>query len=161
MEGTMDGNRKSGLDIIRASAIFFVLSVHFFLNTNFYNTPLVGKSMYLQSFMRMTFIICVPLFLILTGYLQRNKQVTKSYFKNLIPTLVLYFLYSIAAIAFRIVVLRENKSIIQWISSIENFSAISYSWYIEMFIGLFLISPFLNLVYNNLNSNKQKKYLLV
>ena len=157
----MEENRKVGLDVIRASAIIFVLSVHFFLNTEFYTTPLVGKSMYIQVFIRMTAIICVPLFIILTGYLQKNKQVTKSYYKKIIPILVLYVFYSIVAILFRIIILKENQSIVQWISLIEKFSACRYAWYIEMFIGLFLISPFLNLIYNNLRSKKKKIILIV
>lgn len=157
----MKRSRSIGLDIIRVFAIFFVLSVHFFLNTNFYSTPLVGRSMYLQVFMRMTFIICVPLFIILTGYLQKNKKVSNSYFKKILPIITVYIFYSVIAIAFRILFLNEDKSILQWISSIENFSADNYSWYIEMYIGLFLISPFLNLIYNNLNCRKDKNILIL
>lgn len=157
----MENKRKVGVDIIRASAILFVLSVHFFLNTSFYQVPVVGKSMYLQVFMRMMFIICVPLFMILTGYLQRNKQLTSSYYKKIIPILIIYLVYSILSIIFRITILKEHKSIIQWIASIENFSADTYSWYIEMYIGLFLIGPCLNLIYNNLNSKKQKNILII
>lgn len=157
----MENRRIIGLDFIRTIAILCVLSVHFFLNTKFYGTPILGKSMYLQVFMRMMFLMCVPLFLLLTGYLQKNKQVTKSYFKKIIPILIIYFIYSAMFIAFRIIILKEHKSVIQWIASIEDFSAENYSWYIEMYIGLFLISPFLNLVYNNLNSKKQKDVLIL
>lgn len=156
----MENKRVIGLDIVRTSAILCVLSIHFFLNTDFYKTPVLGKGMYLQVFMRMIFIMCVPLFLLLTGYLQKNKQVTKSYFKGIIPILIIYIIYSVMSIAIRIIILKEHKSIVKWIISVENFTANNYSWYIEMYIGLFLICPFFNLIYNNLTSKKQKNALI-
>ncbi len=41
-----------------------------------------------------------------------------------------------------------------------DFSATNYSWYVEMYIGLFLIIPFLNLSYNGLKNQKQKQVLI-
>lgn len=156
----MQNNRNIGLDIIRAVATLFVFSVHFFYNTKFYDTLLIGKGMYAQLFLRMTFIICVPLFILLTGYLQLNKQPTKSYYKKIIPILVVYFIYSILSIFVRIVFFNEVKSVLNWIIAISTFSANGYSWYINMYIGLFLISPFLNVLYNNLETKRQKQLLL-
>lgn len=42
-----------------------------------------------------------------------------------------------------------------------DFTGSNYSWYIEMYIGLFLLAPFLNLAYGKLKSKKQKQVLLV
>lgn len=152
----MRSDRHIGLDVIRACAILFVLSVHFFLNTKFYETPITNTSMYIQTFIRMGCIMCVPLFLTLTGYLQRNKLPNRSYFKKIIPILVVYLFYSILCIFFRVTIAKEKGSFLFWISAIENFTADPYSWYIQLYIGLFLLSPFLNLIYNNLITKKQK-----
>ena len=46
------------------------------------------------------------------------------------------------------------------ILSILDFSADSYAWYIEMYIGLFLIIPFLNILWNNLN-DVGRKWLII
>jgi surface polysaccharide O-acyltransferase-like enzyme len=156
----LSSNRKTGLDLVRAFAILFVPAVHFFLNTNFYSTPLLGGNMYLQAFLRMTFLICVPLFMILTGYLQVDKTPTKKYFKKIIPILVVYLIYSLIAIVVREFYFKEHKTVLEWFAMILNFKADSYSWYINMYIGLFLLSPYLNIIYKNIETKKQKLMLI-
>ena len=152
--------RSSGLDIVRTFATLLVLSVHFFANTYFYTTPLMGKNMYLETFLRMSFIICVPLFLMLTGYLQSNKMPNKSYYRNIFPIIIIYIIYSLLSILYAKFYLNEQKSILEYIYSIFNFTAISYSWYINMYIGIFLISPFLNILYKNIPTKKLKILLI-
>ena len=41
-----------------------------------------------------------------------------------------------------------------------DFTGANYSWYIEMYIGLFLIAPFLNLGFNKLKSKRQRQVLV-
>lgn len=152
--------RNLGLDVIRASAIFFVLAVHFFLNTGFYQDPINSSSMYIQTGLRMLFFICVPLFLILTGYLQTKKEWSKEYLKKIIPILVIYLTYAILSIVVRIYYIGEEKEWYQWLGAVLNFSADGYAWYVNMYIGLFLISPFLNVMYHHLPNKKTKQALL-
>ena len=80
----MKQERKYGLDIVRIIATLSVLSVHFFLKTNYYNTPLNSMPMRVQSIIRNFFMICVPLFILITGYLNNNKAV--SYTHLTLPT---------------------------------------------------------------------------
>ena len=42
-----------------------------------------------------------------------------------------------------------------------DFSAIPYAWYIEMWIGLFLLTPFLNILWKNIGSRHHKLILLL
>lgn len=72
--------RIFGLDLIRFLAIFSVISVHFFLNNGFYSFPVKGGRMFISINLRWLFFSGVPLFLLLTGYLnnkKRNIYVTK------------------------------------------------------------------------------------
>ncbi|MGV2939694.1 acyltransferase [Mesobacillus sp. LC4] len=154
-------SRNTGLDLVKAFAILFVLSVHFFLKTEYYSTPLEGKNMYVQTFLRMSFLICVPLFIILTGYLQSNKKPTVDYFKKLMPVLIVYLFYSLVAILVRVYHFDEQKTVLEWLAEVTHFKANSYSWYVNMYIGLFLISPFLNILYKGLNSKRQKQLLIL
>ena len=62
-------NRNASLDLARLSALFCVVSVHFFLYTGFYVEPCTGWRMYLLTLARCSFMVCIPLFLLLTGYL--------------------------------------------------------------------------------------------
>ena len=153
--------RICGLDLIRVVAIFFVIAGHFlFLNTSYMKTPMQGLSMFLQSMMMSVFYVGVPLFMMLTGYLNIHKKPTKKYYRGMVRVLVAYLIFSIVTILFRTYYLGEERSVIQWGLAILNYSAIPYAWYIEMWIGLALLTPFLNYLWHAI-PNRREKLLLV
>ena len=82
------------MDIVRCTALFCVVSVHFFLNSGFYDETVSGWRMYLMTMLRTGFMICVPLFMVLSGYLMLHKKAEKSYFMKIGRTLVIYLLAS-------------------------------------------------------------------
>ena len=153
--------RNPAADIIRILALFLVVSVHFFLNNGFYSHTVEGKRMYVMTLMRSFFIICVPLFLTLSGYLLRRKQLEKSYYKRISKIIITYVLASLLCVVYSIVFLEQDLTIKSIILNILNFKAAPYSWYIEMYLGLFLLIPFLNMVYNALPSQKSKIWLII
>lgn len=75
--------RNYNLDLIRSVAVIFVLSVHFFLNSGFYGIICEGEKMFVMCVLRTSFITCVPLFLMLTGYLMCKKELSLKYFKGI------------------------------------------------------------------------------
>lgn len=153
--------RICGLDLIRVVAIFFVIAGHFlFLNTSYMKTPIQGLSMFLQSMMMSVFYVSVPLFMMLTGYLNINKTPTKKYYMGMVRVLVAYLVFSIATILFRTYYMCEERSIVQWILAILNYSAIPYAWYIEMWIGLALLAPFLNYMWRAIPTMREKLLLI-
>lgn len=80
--------RVIGLDLIRSCAIFFVIAGHFFsLNTEFRTNVFEGVSMFIQGAFSMLFASGVPLFIMLTGYLNCNKTVSRQYYKGGIKAL--------------------------------------------------------------------------
>lgn len=153
------GNRNINLDIIRCVAIFSVISVHFFLNSEFYTIPIEGKKLYLGTTMRTAFMICVPLFLILTGYLMNQKQLSKNYYRGIKKTIIIYLLTTICILIYITFGLKMKMSLIDAVLNIISFQ--QYSWYVEMYIGLFLLIPFLNLIYNNLLGRREKRILIL
>ncbi len=156
----MKNKRIAGLDIIRSIAIFFVISIHFLFNTNFYHMPIHGKGMIILTGCRHLLATCVPLFMVLTGYLNSHKELNKDYYKGLLKTLKSYIFIAIICVIFREFYFNEHHSFLYWLEAIFNFTANDYSWYIEMFIGLYLLIPFLNILYKNLNTKLNKKYLI-
>lgn len=149
-----------GLDVVKVLAILSVVCVHFLLNTEYYSTPIQGKSLIFQTFYREIFIICVPLFLLATGFLQWKKTYSKAYVIGFFKSIVIvYIIYSILSIITR-VYHGETKTILEWIGTIFTFSANGYSWYVEMYIGLALLIPFLNLIWQGLKSKKEFHILL-
>ncbi len=151
--------RSSALDITRIVALFTVISVHFFLNNGFYSEPMFGKRMLVMTVMRSAFMICVPLFIMLTGYLMSRKTLSRGYYHGIVKTLGIYLLASLACAVYKIVNLGYKPTWMIW--GLFDYTTANYAWYIEMYIGLFLLIPFLNLAYNNLPSRKSKLVLLV
>ena len=152
--------RVIGLDCVRAIAISFVILGHFMLHTHLSRTPLVGLGMYLQLFLLPIFNTGVPLFLLLTGYLNTEKEYSFSYLVRIKKVLIPYLFFSVLTIFYRGGYLREDYSIIEWILKIFDFSAIPSGWYIEMYIGLYILIPFLNILYNNIKTKEHKIALI-
>lgn len=152
--------RILGLDLVRCIAVFFVISVHYILYSKFYQTKVIGTSMYILTIMRWLFYTCVPLFILLTGYLKCNKKLNKEHYKSIIPILSSYLILSVVTIFVRKYYFHEAGSLLHFIKGIFNFSTIESAWYVEMYIGLFLLIPFLNILYQNLKNKKQKQILL-
>lgn len=156
--------RFIGLDIIRTLAIFSVIAGHFFvLNTPFRQTVFDGNTMFLQGFSYLLFnALGVPLFIMMTGYLNINKvKCDRRYYRGMFRVIISYLLFSIITILFRKYCLYESFSWFDWGRKILDFSAIPYGWYIEMWIGLYILTPFLNLLYKAIPSKQQKQILIV
>ena len=153
--------RNPGADIIRILAFFLVVSVHFFLNNKFYAQAVKGERMYIMTLMRSFFIICVPLFLTLSGYLLRKKKLEKSYYGRISKIIITYVLASLLCVVYSIVFLEQDLGIKSILLNILGFTAAPYSWYVEMYLGLFLLIPFLNIVYDAMPSQKWKIWLIL
>lgn len=152
--------RSAGLDVIRTVAVFFVVSVHFFLYNGYYKTPVNSAQMFFATAFRDIFYACVPLFMLLTGYLCSNKKLTRSYFGGIWRVIYTYTAVSIVTIIFQIFYLKMNTPAEEFIKSYFSFSAAPYAWYVAMYIGLFLLIPFLNILWHGLDSPRKKQLLL-
>ncbi len=152
--------RKINLDIIRIFALLSVMSVHFFLHSGFYKDIINGPKDFILVTFREFFMICVPLFMILTGYLNNKKELSKDYYKSIIPKLLIYVICAILQVLVMKYYEHKNINIFGAITTITNFK-IHYGWYMNMYVGLFLIIPFLNLIYNNIKTKKDKQMLLI
>lgn len=154
-------SRSPKMDIIRIFALYTVTAVHFFLSINYLEQPINSPRMYVMTVMRTFFMICVPLFIMLSGYLMNNKKLSKRYYLGIVKTLGIYILACGANYIYRILYLKEDISFLMFCAGIFDYSIAPYAWYVEMYIGLFLIIPFINLSYNNLGSKKHKQILII
>ena len=147
----MTKQREFGLDLTRAAAVTLVLAVHFFMNGGFYGIPLQGVGMALAAMARMACMTCVPLFMVLTGYLCAERQWSPGYYRKLLPILLTYVLAGCLCMLFSVVWLKVEITPLGAVRRLLDFSAAPYGWYIEMYIGLFLLSPFLNAAWRGLD----------
>ena len=154
-------SRNPSMDILRIVAVLCVISIHFFYHSGFYYTTIDNPAMYFATVLRTLFSVCVPLFMILSGYLLCNKTLKKGYYSGIRKTIIVYILVAVACIIYKSCVGTYELTGLTFFTGILDFSGANYSWYIEMYIGLFLLVPFLNLIYKNLDGRKQKNILLI
>ena len=150
-----------GLDLLRLFAMFFVILVH---STTFYGFVSEGVSsfpLFLAGIGRYLSFSCVPLFIMLTGFLSCNKTPTVDYYLKIIRILCEFVLCGIVVFLFNKLYYKSPITIIELIKGLINFSYPPYSWYINMYVGLFLIAPFLNYVINGLNQKTAIAFTVV
>lgn len=145
--------RKTGLDIIKALATLCVVLVHFFMSCGYYQTPIVSYKMYVMTFVRWGGMIAVPLFLMSTGYFKAGKKINKTHYMSLGPILITYFILC----TFRMIVENAVYGKIHTLSSgIKSLLSYQSAWYVGMYIGLMLICPFLNMLWNSCGDTERK-----
>ena len=158
-------DRNPAMDVVRCFALLCVNALHFFGYTDLYWKPTQGMEMCVALIFRSFFMVCVPLFVMLSGYLMCHKELSRKYYQGIFRTLGTYVLASLFVIGayhvFNILFYRERVSITEQLLGIFSFTTIPYAWYVEMYIGLFLLIPFLNILYRNLPSQKSKQVLIL
>ena len=150
--------RESGIDLLRCVALLFVNGVHCYLYNSFYNINQTGYHMWAANSCRWLFFCCNCLFMMLTGYLKSGKLYKKGYYRSLIGILVSYVLTCVISFPIRHFILNDKLSLYGWLEKLVTFG--NYAWYVEMYIGLFLLSPFLNIILEKLETGKQYLWLL-
>lgn len=147
---TLTNKRIAGIDIVKTLAVFFVVCVHFFLNSKYYSAPVDSLNIVLQAYVRRIVLTAVPLFIMSTGFLEYKKLYTKGFYKKLLKVIVPYVLITLI-----FVVLRsfgsDTLDLKNAVKSFFDFSGINYAWYVNMYIGLFLMMPIFNAAISSLD----------
>ena len=152
--------RYAGIDIVKIVAAFLVVCIHFFLYSGFYQEPVSEAGDMVPIFFRWFSYCCVPLFMIVTGYLMKNKTVSKKYYTGIIKIIVIYLIISVVCAIYD--VHRFGKVFTPWsfIKGMFMFTNAQYSWYVEYYICLFAFIPFINSAFNSLKCQKHKALLV-
>lgn len=152
--------REASLDLLRSIAVFFVISIHFLSYIGMYELKTQGIGMFAAAFLRVLFRACIPLFLMLSGYFQYNKRPTKQYYIKISRIAVSYVICGILCQGLIAIINRGDWSIKSAVLSFFDFTAVPYGWYIALYLGLYLLIPFINILWSALD-NKQKNILLI
>ncbi len=136
--------RNASLDVIRILAFLLVVSVHSMLNGGFYYERVVDPRMIVMTSLRAIFMCCVPLFMVLSGYLTLNKKYDKSYYSRILRIIFVYVISSLFCELYRVFFEYEPFELKKFVLDVLAYKAAPYSWYIHMYLGLFLLFPFFN-----------------
>lgn len=154
--------RSVNIDIVKTLAVLSVIGIHFFAYIKTYGADTnLGGTIWAELIIMQALTICVPLFLITTGYLTSSKMPSVKYYKKIFAVLFIYLATSIFYQIFRIAIANDPITIDGIIRPIINLEGSQYSWYVEMYIGLFLFIPLLNIIWHHLDTKKAKGILCV
>ena len=150
--------RESGADLYRIMGLLFVNSLHACLYNGFYYEAQEGWLMWVANSLRWLVFSCNAMFMLLTGYLKTASPWGRRYYKSLVAVLIGYVLTCVISYPIRYHWIGEKDALDVWWGRFITFS--NYSWYLEMYIGLFIISPLVNLALDNI-PNPKNQWLLV
>ena len=153
MEIIMKKERLVGPDILRTIAIGLVMLTHLInYNSNYFlHTDIRSPTWTVTVFIRFTVILCVPIFLLLTGYFLSTRKPDRKHFTSIITVMVSWFILSVITnIAEWYLFAPTAISIPRAILNIFSFSY-GYTWYVEMYLCLFLVLPYINIALDNMS----------
>ncbi len=153
--------RNPSVDLLKVIAFFLVVSVHFTHQIGIGTEIHAGRAMFALDVLFAFGNTCVGLFLMATGWVMTNKKLSGSYYRGLIRISVIYVLCSVFCTACKVIFYAYPNTIAMYVKQILHFEGSDYAWYVEMYILLFLMIPFLNAGYHALDSRKKKTVLIL
>ena len=154
---SMIKKRKSNIELLRIIATILIIMFHYVYKSNYTYQILNINSFIIKSFYFLG-ELGVNLFILITGYFHKN---IKFSFKKLILLSIEVLFYYLLNIII-LFLLGQYKP--------QNFKSIfllffpiilSKYWFITAYILLYLISPYLNIIIDNLSKKKYQKFLIL
>ena len=153
--------RSPGLDLVRTLAVLCVLVTHAIAYTGVMDVSPASPVWCVYLVLRFAAMAGVPLFLLLSGYLCCEKRLSRTYYGGGISVVLSYVLIAAAVVILCTVSGLQKYTVWGGISGILNFTAHGYAWYVEMYLGLFLLIPFLNLIFEGLQTGRNRLILII
>lgn len=159
--------RDSRIDALRLIALACLVVLHYLYRCDLYNFQIIGVKGYVFCLLRAIGTCCIPLFMLITGYLLADRQYKKGHYWKLSKVLAIYFIASVISNLVSVLFpntflsLDETVSLGGFILHFLNYHGCPYAWYIELYIGVFLLSPFINLLWQNLDETMKKTLLYI
>ena len=158
IKGDVPSKRLAGPDVVRFIASLFVVMAHFYLNCNYYNEPLVGGKMFIETFFRWLFIICVPLYMMLSGFFLKNRQPNKKHYMSILPLLISYLIVSVCKM---LLYNRLYGEIYPFKEMLKNLGNYNIAWYMGMYICIIILSPLINKFWAALSDKKERHIAII
>ncbi len=147
--------RFIGVDIIKAVGVVFVIIIHIYKELGFYTRSMTDMVMLPLSIGYTLLLTCVPLFITMTGFLMRNKQVCLAHY---IGWFKYYFIYVLIELTLKLYFYFKGTISLQDV--LKSISP-SEQGYVSMFAGLYFMIPFLNKIYDGLELKHKGQLILV
>ena len=153
---------QSNFELLRIVCIIMIISLHYFnasmggaLDTK--NIPDSHFNYYLVRFLESFCIVAVNCFILITGYFMNKSEKIK--LKKIIDLIGVMLFYNISLYILAIILKLQNLDK----ESIDTFIKTFHSkgcWFIIIYILLYILSPFINIVIKNI-TKKQFEFLIL
>lgn len=147
--------RESNYELLRIIAMFFIVVWHVIIHGNLLAST-TGKLNLLINALELFIIVHVSIFMLITGYFQSK---SKFRFKKLLLLILEIWFYNFFINTFLLLSGLVKYTNAEYLSQIMFYNFSSY-WYIQCYIIVYLLSPFLNRLINNC-SRREIKILII
>lgn len=159
--------KNINIEFLRIISSLFVIFIHIAMSYRIGpNNTFRFNIIFIESFTR----VCVPVFLMITGYFLFNKvKDVKKIIKKIIFNIILPMVITQFFIFITEIFIKQNsfsyisiKSFIYDILTLDTTSNYFYLWYLPLLLQIYLLYPLLKLICkDNKNCNNLRRYLIV
>ena len=149
--------RQSNIELLRVFAALGVVLLHYnnsSIGTGFANALGLSANQFVLVFFESIFICTVNLFVLISGYFMKGSS--KADLLKPVKLLSMYVVFELIAYLIKELPKGEPFSI----STFADYFSPSY-WFIFVYIALYILSPYLNLLWSHLDRKKQKQLLII
>lgn len=150
--------RLIGIDLVKIIAAAMVIAVHHLKAIDFYKVIYEDKTMIVATSIHVIALACVPLFLVTTGYLLSNRDISKSHYLRLFNFLLEVCLIFAISVVIKLI-LNGSISLESWLAGMKNLMK-TPPYYIGLYISTYMMAPFYNKMFKTL-TDKQKHILVL
>ncbi len=153
--------RRYNLDLLRILSMFFIVALHYlgvggaYYNIYDGNLSLITYNYCIASWLEALAIVGVNCFVLISGYFLINSNFKVKKIGQIYFTTIFY-----SVIFFIISVVFDGFSFSNLISSVLPVSMSTY-WFITVYIALYLLSPFINILCNHLTQQQHRNLILI
>lgn len=153
--------RKYNLDLLRILSMLFIVSLHYlgvggaFYNIDAGNVDLITYNYCITSFLEALSIVGVNCFVLISGYFLINstfkwRKVFQIYLTTIFYSIGLFFIYCVF----------YRFSVSNMLSSILPVALSTY-WFITVYLVLYILSPYINILCNQLSQQQHRTLLII
>lgn len=153
--GIMKKLRQSNFELMRIISMLFVVMWHVILHSDLYNST--GVTKFILDALILFGVVHINSFVIVTGYFQCDKEFKWSRFFQTFS--IVWFYKALIALIFFIFI-TSTISNVELLKEIMPLDFRDY-WYINCYLILYLLSPFINKLVINLEQKDFRKLLLL
>ena len=150
--------RESSFELMRLVLMFMIIFWHLIINFIFVhpNTPI---SLIVWNLLYYLLIIHIDTFILLTGYFQSKKEIIG--IRKIIKLNNQAYFYKIIILIIFLILHITPLSPLKIFQLIQPITLYEQYWFISIYILLYLISPYLNKLLNQLSQKEHKRFISI